>query len=318
VKKHLLCLTVDTDPDGLSGKSTNRETLQWEGLRQLQRLPELFGESDKLGPIPVTWFIRADGQLESILGNTAYLLEEFSSFWATVRRLRHEIGWHPHLYRQARREDRAVIITNPEEAEDELERLWNQLKPDFPAAAFRHGEGWHTSETYSLVERLGFRCDSTAIPGRKGARGHPMNWEGAPNQPYFPAQKDLCRAGPERRLLEVPMNSWLVQAPYDSAPRVRYMNPAIHPHLFAEALRNWENACNTLPGDLCIWVMIFHPDEVLADQGADALYSRSPNDLCANLASLAQNLGRLGHHFQWTTLSEAAQRWRTHQQARTA
>ena len=318
MKNHLLCLTVDTDPDGLSGKTTNRETLQWEGLQQLQRLPDMLGDSETMGPVPVTWFIRADGQLESMLGSAARLLEQFGSFWSNVRKLGHELGWHPHLYRQRRSEDPAVIITNPAEAADELERLWTQLRTDFPAVAFRNGEGWHTPETYDVVERLGFRCDSTAIPGRKGANGHPMNWEGAPNQPYFPSQKDLCRTGSTRCLLEVPMNTWLVQAPFDSAPRVRYMNPAIHPHLFAEALRNWENACNTLPGDLCIWVMIFHPDEVLADQGADALYSRSPNDLCANLASLAQNLGRLGHHFQWTTLSEAAQRWRTHQQARTA
>ena len=38
MKKHLMCLTVDTDPDGLSGKVTNRKCLAWEGLEQLQSL----------------------------------------------------------------------------------------------------------------------------------------------------------------------------------------------------------------------------------------------------------------------------------------
>jgi len=317
VKRHLLCLTVDTDPDGLSGKITNRETLQWEGLRQLQRLPDVC-DSEPIGSIPITWFVRADGQLESMLGNASYLLEEFSTFWTKVRKLGHEVAWHPHLYRQTRRQEAAIIITNPVEAEDELERLWNQLKTDFPAVAFRHGEGWHTLETYAVVERLGFRCDSTAIPGRRGAKGHPMNWEGAPNQPYFPSQADLCRTGSERCLLEVPMNTWLVHAPYDSGPRVRYMNPAIHPNLFAQARRGWEDACNKISADLCIWVMIFHPDEVLGRQGADALYSRSTSDLCANLTSITQSLGRLGHDFQWMSLSAAAECWRTHQQALTA
>ena len=40
VRKHLLCLSVDTDPDGLSGRVTNRQTLEWEGLERVQSLPE--------------------------------------------------------------------------------------------------------------------------------------------------------------------------------------------------------------------------------------------------------------------------------------
>ena len=40
MKKHLLSLTVDTDPDGLSGKVTNRNALKWQGLERLQSLPD--------------------------------------------------------------------------------------------------------------------------------------------------------------------------------------------------------------------------------------------------------------------------------------
>ena len=315
MKKHLLCLTVDTDPDGLSGKSTNRQSLKWEGLEHSQQLPEeLSIHAGKLGHVPVTWFVRADGQLESILGNSAYLLETYSHFWTKVKDIGDELAWHPHLYRQKRPEDEAVIMTDPAEAQDELERLWSTLKHSFRPTAFRNGEGWHVPQTYATVERLGFRCDSTAIPGRKGAIGHPMNWEGAPNQPYFPAPDDLRKSGPGRSLLELPMNTWKLQAPYDPEPRVRYMNPAVHPHLFANALNNWENACNHLPANLAIWVMIFHPDEVLATQGADALYARSTRKLCANLLSIADALRRLGHDFEWLTVSMAAERWRLHQQ----
>src|SRR5437762_2298196 len=64
------------------------------------------------------------------------------------------------------------------EAQDELERLWSKLNATFQPTSFRNGEGWHTPETYSAVERLGFYCDSTAIPGREGGAGHPMNWLG--------------------------------------------------------------------------------------------------------------------------------------------
>ena len=108
MKRHLLCLTVDTDPDGLSGKVTNRQTLNWEGLERLQRLPDELAGLAKLGRVPITWFVRADGQLESILGNAAYLLETYEKFWTNVKEAGDEVGWHPHLYRQARAEDSAL------------------------------------------------------------------------------------------------------------------------------------------------------------------------------------------------------------------
>jgi hypothetical protein len=314
VSRHLLCLTVDTDPDGLSGKVTNRQTLKWEGLRHLQRLPEDLARDAQLGRVPITWFVRADGQLESILGSAAYLLETFDKFWTELRAAGDELGWHPHLYRQQRPDDAALLMADPREAQDELERLWSKLNATFHPMSFRNGEGWHTPETYSAVERLGFRYDSTAIPGRAGGAGHPMNWRGAPNQPYFPAPDNLRKLGSERSMLELPMNTWRLHAPHDRAPRVRYMNPAVHPQFFANAVKNWENACKVLHSDLYIWVMIFHPDEVLATLGEDALYSRCTQALCANLVSITDSLRRRGQDFAWVTVTEAAERWRGYRQ----
>ena len=283
-------------------------------LFRSQRLPDELSGFPQLGRVPITWFVRADGQLESILGNAAYLLETYDHFWAQVKTAGDELGWHPHLYRQARPEDAVLLITDPLQAQDELERLWNNLRATFPATAFRNGEGWHTPETYATIERLGFRCDSTAIPGRKGEPGHPMNWTGAPNHPYFPDAGNVRQSGPRRSLLELPMNTWHLQAPHDDAPRVRYMNPAVHSHLFANALKNWENAGNVPPADLNIWVMIFHPDEVLPTQGDDALYSRSTQALCRNLVSIAVSLRRMGHDVEWATISDAAELWRGNQE----
>lgn len=313
MKRHLLCLTVDTDPDGLSGRVTNRQTLKWEGLESLRSLPEELSAC-KLEGIPITWFVRADGQLESILGSATYLIEKYDDFWQKRQKAGDEIAWHPHLYRQSTPEDTAVLISDPPYAREELERLWDKLQSGFRPTAFRNGEGWHTAETFATVERFGFCCDSTAIPGRRGGQGHPMNWEDAPNQPYFPASNDLRNPGPVRPMLELPMNTWSLQGPQDKVPRTRYMNPAVHPRLFANALKNWENACDVLPPNLCIWVMIFHPDEVLTASGPDALYSRSTRDLCVNLMAIRDSLRRLGHAFEWLTVSGAAQRWRKHHQ----
>jgi hypothetical protein len=310
VNKHLLCLTVDTDPDGLSGKVTDRQTLEWQGLEALQTLPAEMQALPKLGPLPITWFIRADGQLESILGSSSYLLEKYDRFWASVKGAGHELAWHPHLYRQAGPGDTAVIITDPSEAQEELERLWDKLQGVLPSTSFRHGEGWHTPRTYATVENLGFRCDSTAIPNRKGVDGHPMNWTGAPNQPYFPDFTDLCAAGTERALLELPMNTWLVQAAYDGAPKLRYMNPAVHPHLFENALRNWDNTRKFPSTGLCVWVMIFHPDEVLPVEREDYLYSRSRNALFTNLISFQETLQQGDIEVEWVTVGEATEQWR--------
>ena len=310
MKRHLLCLTIDTDPDGLSGKTTNRQTLEWHGLEHLRSLPGQLESHVGLGAIPITWFIRADGQLESILGTPAFLLERFDGFWTAVSRTKHELAWHPHLYRQARREDAATLISDPNEALEEIERLWDKLSPVFPATSFRNGEGWHTPATYSAVEKMGFRCDSTAIPGRRGTNGHPMDWEGAPNRPYFPERSNLCRPGRERRMLELPMNTWLSRAPYDDAPKLRYMNPAVRQEIFSAALELWLNTEKDSSNELCVWVMIFHPDEVLPASGQDVLYSRSIRSLLANLVTFQDALLRAESTVEWVTVAKAGDLWR--------
>ena len=261
----------------------------------------------------MTWFVRADGQLESAFGSPTYLLDAYNDFWTRVQRGGRR-GWMASASLPAGKIGGCGghIITDPFEAQDELRRLWNKLEVAFRPTTFRNGEGWHLPETYAMVEQLGFSCDSTAIPGRRGACGHPMNWEGAPNQPYFPASADLCQPGPARSMVELPMNTWQLQASYDNAPRVRYMNPAVQPHLFARALKSWETTLRALPTELCVWVMIFHPDEVLASRGPDALYSRSIKELCSNLLAIVESLQRVGHDFEWATVSHAADLWRTH------
>jgi hypothetical protein len=315
MKHHLICLTADTDPDGLSGKVTNRRALAWQGLTQAQQLPEDLHElSASLGsPIPLTWFVRADGQLRDLLGTSLYLLDKFEDFWNQVRDLGHEIGWHPHLYTHSSACDEPVLVTDPSEASAELERLWNDLQTSsFIPTAFRNGEGWHCAQTLRTVEKFSLVCDSTAIPGRAGGNHHPMNWLGTPNQPYFPDNDDIRVPGAERPLLEMPMNTWLVQAPYDTEPHLRYMNPAIHESLFAVALDRWETSINDDHSSLYVWVLIFHPDEIMDVEKPDLLYAHSRAALCRNIQKIANRVQQAGHTFDFATLSDAALRWRQH------
>jgi hypothetical protein len=305
---------LDTDPDGLNARNPNRQSLEWEGLNYVQSLPdELNGISNSVGRVPITWFVRADGQLERAFGTPGYLLEKYSHFWTMVQNSGDEVAWHPHLYRQGSSADAITIIDDPLEAQDELERLWNKVKATLRPTSFRNGEGWHLPETFATVEQLGFDCDSTVIPGRKGGPSHPMNWEGAPNQPYFPGLHDLCKPGPLRTMIELPMNTWYLQAPYDEAPRLRYMNPAVRSDLFARALETWRVTCGLMSAELCVWVMILHPDEVLTSRGPDALYSRSIEGLCSNLLAMVEILRSLGDEFEWVTIARAAALWRADQ-----
>ena len=316
MKQHLFCLTIDTDPDGLSGRLTNRRALSWEGLTQAQHLPH---DLRDLGPslgsqVPMTWFVRADGQLRDVLGTSLYLLEKFENFWNQVRDWKHEIGWHPHLYRQSNPDDEPTLMTDSAAACDELERLWDDLttSSSFTPTAFRNGEGWHSAQTLATVEKLGLFCDSTAIPGRRGGDHHPMNWMGTPNQPYFPDSNDIRIPGGERPLLEMPMNTWHVQAPYESQPQISYMNPAVHESLFADALDKWEGVIKDGDASLYVWVLICHPDEVMPIPTTDFLYAHSRQALCRNVLAMTARVQRVGHSFEFVTVSDAAVRWKQH------
>jgi hypothetical protein len=313
MKHHLLCLTIDTDPDGLSGKVTDRRSLTWEGLAQVEELPYDLADSINLlgSQVPITWFVRIDGQLRDILGTSLYLLEKFEEFWHRVRSWGHELGWHPHLYRQSRPEDEPTLITDPGEACDELNRLWGDLVTcSFKPKAFRNGEGWQHPKILSVMEKFGLLCDSTAIPGRSGGLNHPMNWIGTPNQPYFPDASDIRKPGAERPLLEIPMNTWHFKAPYESQPQLRYMNPAVHEHLFTRALDHWEGNVQKMGESFCVWVLIFHPDEVMATARSDFLYSHSRRTVCQNLGLLIQRIQKMENTFEFIILSEAAVRWK--------
>lgn len=310
---HLICLTVDTDPDGLSGAQFDRKTLRWDGLEGLMSLPD---ELDSflppgLSPIPITWFVRIDGQLRDILGDSLYLMERYAGCWRSMRLRGHELGWHPHLYRHSHPSEEPRLIVDAHEACDELALLWEEVETlELGISSFRNGEAWHHAETLAAVERFGLVNDSTAIPGRVGVDGHPMDWSGTPNRPFFPDRKDVRRAGPRRSLLELPMNSWVVKAPYDDWPKLRYMNPAVHEAIFEQSVCRWKTELLELEDGPHVWVLILHPDDVMEGAAACPLYSRSTRTVCRNLATLCEAIGEAEHSVQFATVAQAANEWR--------
>ena len=303
--RHLICLTIDTDPDGLNAYDPDRRSLVWNGL---QFALEHFHPA--LPDVPLTWYIRADGQLEQAYGSARYLLDTYADFWHKAVQRGDELGWHPHLYTV---EDTPQIITNSAQATAELSRIWHNIK-DTPLhlASFRMGEAWHTVETLQQLETLGFTIDSTAIPGRDdSASGHPRNWSDTPNHPYYPAQNNIriADAKPQTsRILEVPMNSWYFQTSYDAASKLRYMNPCVHADLWQQGLNWW--VAHLLAHELHIWNLILHPAEAMPHDKPDLLYAYSLDVVKANLKALYARIERRGDTAVYTTIAAAAQQWR--------
>jgi hypothetical protein len=285
----------------------NRQTLVWCGLESIRSLlAEMDGLRAEWGALPITWFVRVDAQIREAFGSALHLLDAFAPLWAETRASGHELGWHPHLYRASGEGNDPLPIADPHEAADEIERLWSELSGcSFAAASFRNGEGWHYPETFAAVERLGFRWDSTAIPGRKGAGMHPLDWTGTPNRPYFPGG-DIRLPGLPRRLLEIPLNTWNIEAPYDGQPRLRYLNAAVHEALFRKALASLDLNSSA---DLRVWTFVLHPDEILPEAPPDLLYSRSAGVLCRNLDAFASALREAGHTVEFVTISQAGREW---------
>lgn len=305
MKTHYLALTIDTDPDGLSTNTPDRRNLIWDGLYYAT---ETF--PDALSDYPLTWYVRADGQLEYAYGSVRYLLDKHANFWHQEVARGGELGWHPHLYRVAGDGSEPEIIIESNAAIEELSRIWQELQDvpfDFPT--FRMGEGWHTAETLNLVESLGFTVDGTAIPGRDdSAGGHPRNWSNTPNRPYYPDKNEPRLEGTKRNLLEIPMNTWYFQTSYDAAPKLRYMNPCIHTDLWEQALNTWQKDLSS--GENNMWVMILHPGEAMPRETSDLLYAHSIETMQKNLALFEQKIIDSGYAVERVTVSEMAKVWK--------
>lgn len=305
MSKHYICLTIDTDPDNLNTQNPDRQKLNWSGLDfAIQNFPQL------LSDYPLTWYVRADGQLEHVYGSASYLLDKHTDFWQVELNRGNELGWHPHLYTVPRDDEQPQVITDSQLAVTELKRIWAEIKHHpLDLSSFRMGEGWHTAETLNTVEALGFTIDSTAIPARDDSQsGHPRNWKDTPNHPYYPSKSIPRLTGQKRSLLEVPMNSWLFQASYDKKPKLRYMNPCIHHDLWQQAITNWK--ASLIPSDIHVWVLILHPIETMPREKDDLLYAHSLDVTKQNLSYFAQKIQEQGHSVEFTTVSQAVSIWR--------
>jgi len=304
---HHICITIDCDPDELSGKEINRESLKWVGLENMNMFPAKLSDFLKKN-IPLTWFIRFDGQIHKAFGSYIYLYNKYYSFWERCLKLNHEFGCHPHLYKYAG--NKIELMSDETEIHDEFVRINDSLKETgYHFRVYRNGEGWITPSIINQLENYGFEIDSTALPGLYRTDNHPMNWITTPNVPYYPSLPDIRVPGNKRNIIEFPMNTWIVRAPYDKTQRLRYMNPAINEDLFKSAISLWKDDVKNGAAEHFYWVLITHPDEILPKADKDLLYAFDENVFLKNIKYFTNTIDALGHTYTFNTLTEAKHIW---------
>lgn len=266
-----LYVTLDVDQDGVVHDDRG---LSFDSIAEIPRIAELFAARG----VRATWFVRADGQIADAYGTPAHLLEQHDALWRSLASAGHEIAWHPHLYRRVA-DGAYVPETDPVACAEQLERLHEALTAAGRTfRVVRIGESFHSNQTMHAVDRLGYRIDATAIPGRGRADADRVfDWEPTPNEPYHPSVADYRVPGnPALRILEVPMTTVPILAPYDAAPLRRYVNLAVHPGMLRPGLGAF------LGNGARVLATILHPDEV-RPQKAHALLSNSLETVRENL-----------------------------------
>ena len=280
-----LFLTADVGPANAVLGAGHGTRGRWEhtedGLAVVRDV--LRSVQDRLGiGLTVTWFVRADRLIERQFGERLAIFRRLSGLTDRLVREGHEIGWMPQVY------------AGPagEIDYEDLSVTHAALASSVPAPrSVRMGNCFHDNRTMHLLNDLGVRFDSSAMPGReKHDRGWRMDWVGTPEQAYHPSVADYRKPGaPQLDILEVPLAVRPIKAPYDAAPLLRYLNPCMHRGFF------WQNLHELIASSSYL-LCILHPDEALPCQGerGHPLVAYSKDELEFNLRELIGVSGRMG------------------------
>lgn len=288
MRKIQIYLSCDADPDQATTSEAHRPKLSWEGLNFLEALGQEFEKRQ----IPWTLFVRLDDQIASLFGRADALFLRHKSFLDRHFSLGNEIAWHPHLY--TCEGDKYQLVTDPDLAVAQLKRNFPWVPVDkYEMKSVRLGEAWQSNATLSLLNELGFKIDSTAIPGRH--RLDPdrvFDWRGSPNRPYHPSRHDYrIESDASLNILEVPMTTGEIQTEYDQFPLRRYLNLTFHEELFQSGVKNFLSESKDM--ESITLVTIFHPGE-LNSQQANGLYAYSWPAFLKNLDFLCKLGERYG------------------------
>ncbi len=297
-----LLFTIDVDNDG--AQNDQRTELSWTSIDRIPALKDLC-ESLNLN---VTWFIRADNQLQDIYGTAAYLLLEHERLLSELERTGDEVAWHPHLNEWCE-ETRQYIVDRDELrcAQKLIETRGELEAKGFCHSSVRIGEAFHGDATMKTLDELGLAVDSTAIPGRtRSDESRAFDWGPTPNNPYHPSRRDyrVPDTGDHLNILEVPMTTMPVKASYDSDFLLRYINPAFHHANFKAGLDRSFDTLFPAGHSETFLTLILHSDEVSCEGRDHPLYSFSLDAVRQNISYLVERIETNGFEYRSLRLKD--------------
>jgi hypothetical protein len=199
---------IDAEPDEFKPRVDDRSA--WNHveacLSRLEAYRERLTEATAR-PAAFTWAVRADPQLETIYGDSAWGLRHYRTEWLRLAGAGDDVALHPHPQRWC--ETRGRWYGGQEDAEW-AEHVLRTAHTDYSETlgclpqTLRFGNRHMTTALARTAVALGFRHDLTLEPGYAGrTSGHPNyaiagpcpNYLDAPREPYQPSRHDFLVAG---------------------------------------------------------------------------------------------------------------------------
>jgi hypothetical protein len=302
-----LLFTIDVDNDG--AQNDERTELSWASIDRIPHLKDLFDRFN----LHLTWFIRADNQLQDIYGTAAYILLEHEPLLSELERSGDEVAWHPHLNEWCEESRHYFADRDEHRCVQKLIKTRAELEAKgFKHSSVRIGEAFQGNAMMKTLDELGLKVDSTAIPGRtRSDESRAFDWGPTPNRPYHPSSKDyrVPDAGDSLNILEVPMTTMPVKASYDPDFLTRYINPAFHRANFKAGLdRSFATLFPATHSETFL-TLILHSDEISFEGRTHPLYSFSLEGVRKNIAYLLESLEANGLEYRSIRLKDVPGRW---------
>ena len=314
----ILAVTIDTEADN-QWSSSGRRHLSYQNIRALPRLEALF---DKYGIRPtylVTYDVASDEEsahyFRRLFREGRCEVGAHFHPWTTPPIFKDEIekGSYPHHLPEERHFEKMVRLTRA-----------IQENIGVRPVSFRAGRWGFDGNSVRLLEKLGYRVDSSVTPFYSWQKDGGPVFITAPTTPYFPDPNDVCREG-TGTLLEVPVTIGL-SGPLGYLPKNALRRLVRHGTLFEWLTRFkllqtlWLRPSYTsgkgmvrlsrriLNDDGKILTMMFHSSEIVV---GGSPHHRNETELSHFFDQLEEVLSYLmkGRNLRSCTLSEAYRLW---------
>jgi len=243
---------------------------------------------DRLDYKPYSLFLRADYQIFKTYGAYDFLLSENPKLINKIENQKSEINWHIHIYNNS--DGNWNLAKTSSQITDLFLNDYENIKKicDINSNIIRIGECLMNNELMNLLDSLGIKIDSTALPGRKRNDIEKFfDWEKTNNNIYYPSKEDYRISGENKlSIIEAPMTTLLIKAEYDIEPIYRYFNLSFKSSALFYSFEEHLSKHNFL-------ISITHPFEVIG-KGNHGLISFSMDTFLKNINILIEKVKSQG------------------------